>query len=281
MRNGAKRHIDAINKLLPGSILVIKDYFAGLSRDVTPTTRANYLICVKAAVKDYFAERYYTDYALRMNIDFFFKSITPKRDRRSRATFLSEEIIKKLIAESGLRTSLWIQNLYTIGRRVSELCDLKWSNITQESDDLAVATVKQKGGNWDIFRIPMKLLELNRSVFRGKEYVLPNRYGEKNTRQNILLLCHHAGKTVLGYTVHPHVFRHSFASHQVRNNPGKIRAIMAQGGWSDARVFIGTYCHDQLKADDFRLMPQASTLAKYEGEAGGLSITDFFGSEVA
>lgn len=63
MRNGAKRHIDAINKLLPGSILVIKDYFAGLSRDVTPTTRANYLICVKAAVKDYYAERYYTDYA--------------------------------------------------------------------------------------------------------------------------------------------------------------------------------------------------------------------------
>lgn len=273
VQNGSATHIERINALLPGSIFVIRDYFAQLK--VSKNTKANYLIAVKAAVKDHFGERYLFDLHLRFAIDNFFKAIIPKRDRRQRARFLSEEVIAQLIAESSLNTSVIVQDLYVTGRRVSEICNLRWKDISIESPDLAVATVKQKGGNWDLFRIPMWLVDLNRAVFRGKEWFIEMRDHRQQNRHNILMAIRAAGQSILGQKIHPHIFRHSFATHQLRRNPGKIKAIISQGGWSDARVFIQTYCHDTMEGSDFLNKPQASEMGSFSAKAPGFSAGDF------
>ncbi len=272
--SGVGMHIARLNAILPGDVTLIRDYIERL--EVAPNTMANYCIGFKSAVVRYFGSQYLTDYSLRMAIDFFFKSITPKRDRRSHATFLSEDLIRQLIDGSGLRTSLWIQNLYTIGRRVSELCNLRLDSLRRETSDLYVAQVRAKGGYWDTFRIPAELVEINRAVFRGKIYMLETKDRTRNNRGNVLKLCYAAGLAVLGQTVHPHTFRHSFASHQIKKNPGKIKAIMSQGGWHDGRIFLSTYCHDEMAADDFLMMPQKSILAQFEGVPSELSLEDFW-----
>lgn len=274
LQNGSGVHIERINARLPGSIMVIRDYFSELK--VSKNTKANYLIAVKAAVKEYFGERYLFDLHIRSAIDIFFKSVTPRRDRRVKARFLSEELIQRLIDNSSLATSVIIQDLYVTGRRVSEICNLRWSDISIESPDLAVATVKQKGGNWDLFRIPMWLVDLNRAVFRGKEFFIEMRDHRQQNRHNLLMAIRGAGQAILGQKIHPHIFRHSFATHQVRKNPHKIKAIISQGGWSDAKVFMHTYCHDTMKGSDFLNQPQASPLSAFSGQTGGLAASDFF-----
>ena len=121
----------------------------------------------------------------------------------------------------GLRNKAILETLYSCGLRVSELCDLKISNLHFEQEFLKISG---KGERERLVPISKKAIEeIKRyllqsrkklSIEKGSEnIVFLNRRGKKLSRVMIFSIIKTlADKIHLKKTISPHTFRHSFAS---------------------------------------------------------------------
>ena len=169
---------------------------------------------------------------------------TPKREAKI-PKFLSEEEIFKLLsaAESDLRLSCMLEILYAAGLRVTELVSLPVSLIQREGETLRnYLLVKGKGGKERIAPLNkaaiVKLLEYlkEREDFQESSFWLfPGHLPSKHlTRQGFhKMLKGVARKAKIDpERVHPHVIRHSFATHLL-NSGVDLRVLQELLGHSD------------------------------------------------
>jgi len=169
---------------------------------------------------------------------------TPKREAKI-PKFLSEEEIFKLLsaAESDLRLSCMLEILYAAGLRVTELVSLPVSLIQREGETLRnYLLVKGKGGKERIAPLNkaaiVKLLEYlkEREDFQESSFWLfPGNSPSKHlTRQGFhKMLKGLARKAEIDpERVHPHVIRHSFATHLL-NSGVDLRVLQELLGHSD------------------------------------------------
>lgn len=131
----------------------------------------------------------------------------------------------------GLRDRAMLELLYSSGLRVSELCDARLENIDLESGFIRVTG---KGNKTRLVPVGQPAREAVRSYLdsgrptlvgrrTGAEIFLSIR-GRKLTPQRIWqLIRQYAGRAGLERNVHPHLMRHSFATHLL-------------GGGADLRV---------------------------------------------
>ena len=157
---------------------------------------------------------------------------------------LSIEEIKLLIKNSelnkdhGIRNSAILETLYGSGLRVSELINLKLSDIHYDDKLLLIqgkgnkqrlvplgSISESKISNYvDNFRI-LKKIKKNSS-----DIVFLNRNGKKLTRAMIFNIVKEAQwKSNIKKTVSPHTFRHSFATHLLENG-ADLRSIQIMMG---------------------------------------------------
>lgn len=169
-----------------------------------------------------------------------------KLSRKLPSVLSIEEIEKILNApniedKSGLRDKAILEMLYSSGLRVSELINLKINDLYFEEE---VVRVFGKGSKERI--VPMgssaikwikeyliKARPLLEKKDRSQGYIFLNNRGTKISRMTIWKLVDHYGKEAgLQKEIHPHLFRHSFATHLLEGG-ADLRAVQEMLGHSD------------------------------------------------
>jgi integrase/recombinase XerD len=145
-----------------------------------------------------------------------------------------------LIGETALRDKAMLELLYATGVRVSELIGLTMNAINWQ---VGYLLVMGKGGKERIVpvgRCAYKCLqEYVESARDGalkqkqNDVVFLNKYGKGFTRQGFWkMVKKYAGKAGLQKKVHPHTFRHSFATHLIEGG-ADIRSVQIMLGHAD------------------------------------------------
>lgn len=168
---------------------------------------------------------------------------SPKIARKLPDT-LSYEDINKLIEAidlskpDGARNKAIMETLYGCGLRVSELTQLKLSNLYLEIEFIKVLGKGSKerlvpigGAAVKALKIWIEQVRVHNPIKKGEEdYVFLNRRGSRLSRVYIFMLIKDlAAKTGLQKAISPHTFRHSFATHLVEGG-ADLRAVQEMLG---------------------------------------------------
>ena len=167
----------------------------------------------------------------------------PKNIRKLPDTLAYEEIEKiigviDLSKPEGERNRAIFETLYSCGLRVSELVNLKISNLYLEVGYIKVTGKGEKERLVPIGSDAIKYIGMYNNFIRNKITIKPgqedilflNRRGSKLTRVMIFLILKElAKKAGITKNISPHTFRHSFATHLVEGG-ADLRAIQEMLG---------------------------------------------------
>ena len=174
---------------------------------------------------------------------------TPKTQKKL-PNFLTKEEVKLLIEKAGTsKTRLIIKFLYSSGLRVSELCNLKISDLEITSKNGWVR--KGKGSKDRMFILSDKLIEELKEYLKenkNKKYLFEGPKGPLSSRNIQKIVQRAAKKANINKRVSPHVLRHSFATHLLDNGTD-IRIIQELLGHANLNT-TQIYTHvsrEQLK----------------------------------
>jgi len=151
-----------------------------------------------------------------------------------------EEIITAidLSQPEGLRNKAIIETLYGCGLRVSELINLKISNLFFEIDFVKVVGKGSKERLIPIGGAAKKMINLYLQEIRNhtpikagfEDFVFLNRRGRALSRVMIFLIVKDlVSKTNIKKNISPHTFRHSFATHLIEGG-ADLRAVQEMLG---------------------------------------------------
>lgn len=183
---------------------------------------------------------------------------------------LSETEVEALLAAPdaakplGLRDRAMIELLYASGLRVSELVGL---TLSQTRLDLGLLTILGKGsrermvplGEAAEHWVGLYLSETRPELVRGRhETVFVNRYGRPLSRQGFWKLLRSYGVSAGITELHPHLLRHSFATHLLEHG-ADLRSVQAMLGHADiSTTQIYTHIHQKrLRSLYDRFHPRA------------------------
>ncbi|MDR2065854.1 MAG: site-specific tyrosine recombinase XerD [Prevotellaceae bacterium] len=167
---------------------------------------------------------------------------TPKTSRKL-PDFLTVEEINRLISSIDLseplghRNAAIIEILYSCGLRVSEIVDLKISNLYFTDEFVRIVGKGNKERLVPIGERAIKSLNLyldrRKSIFvdkKAEDIVFLNRSGKKLTRVAIFnLIKKYAKKAGIAKNISPHTIRHSFATHLIENG-ADLRSVQQMLG---------------------------------------------------
>lgn len=183
---------------------------------------------------------------------------TPKLGMKLPDT-LSEEEIDGLIAAidlslaEGERNRTIIETLYGCGLRVSELTELKLSDLFFEENFIRVIGKGNKQRLIPISDYTIKYIEIYTNQIRihlpiqkgFEDYLFLNRRGKKLTRVMIFTIVKNlAEKAGFRKKISPHTFRHSFATHLLKNGADLRSIQMMLGHESITTTEIYTHLDD-------------------------------------
>ena len=157
--------------------------------------------------------------------------IIPKIEKRL-PTYLTQDEVSLLLSHSekdrsdlGVRNSMMIYLLYSSGMRVSELVNIKISDI---HFDTGFISIDGKGGKQRMIPLPQSMMSLLQQYLQTRTvshslknplYLFPIVYGKKIkpiSRQScwgiLKKMCEQAG---IKRAISPHQLRHSFATHML------------------------------------------------------------------
>jgi len=204
--------------------------------------------------------------------------MTPKKNNVL-PKFLDEEDVKKLLnylasnkdSFKNLQTLLLTDLLYATGLRVSELVSMKLSNLNEDLNSICILGKGNKERVIPLAKITKKILSTYLSspnFLRSKEYsrntwLFPSR-GSHITRQAYYYkLKSIAIKSGLNSNhVSPHMLRHAFASHMLKNG-ADLKVIQYLLGHEDIST-VQIYTHINLKdsLEAIKKHPIRNTLRK-------------------
>lgn len=168
---------------------------------------------------------------------------TPKTGRKLPDT-LSEDEIDQLInaidlgKPQGERNRAMLETLYGCGLRVSELIDLRLSDLFFDEGIILVTGKGNKQRFVPISEVNKKYINLYNDYTRKQQkietghedHLFLNRRGKKLTRAMVFeIIKRLAEKIGIDKNVGPHTFRHSFATHLLQNG-ADLRAIQQMLG---------------------------------------------------
>ena len=138
----------------------------------------------------------------------------------------------------GMRSKAIIEVLYACGLRVSELSELRISNIFKETEFVKIIGKGNKERIVPIGSTALKYLaiyvnevRLHLNIKKGHEdFVFLNRFGSRLSRISIFTLIKSlSAKAGIQKTISPHTFRHSFATHLIEGG-ADLRAVQEMLG---------------------------------------------------
>jgi len=169
----------------------------------------------------------------------------PKLSRKLPDTLNIYEINELIAAidaskPEGMRNKAIIEVLYGCGLRVTELTELRISNLFPQIEFIKVIGKGNKERLVPIGAVALKLLDIyinevrvHATIKKGHEdFIFLNRFGAKLSRISIFnLIKSLAITTGLKKTISPHTLRHSFATHLIEGG-ADLRAVQEMLGHS-------------------------------------------------
>lgn len=229
---------------------VLNDYLAQLKSSIVDRTEARIISSIRSFFKYLLIEGLVSENPAK-------QLKAPKFSRR-RPTILSREEIDTIMQAvemykpEGQRNKAIIEILYSCGLRVSELINIKLSNI-----NLRMGTVKIEGkGNKDrvVPLNPTAKIEVKQylKVYRNyldindkcQDILFLNKHGATLSRVIVFnIIKHLAQKADIKKNVSPHTFRHSFASHLLSNGVDlkKVQDMLGNESISTTEIYIRKY----------------------------------------
>jgi integrase/recombinase XerD len=184
------------------------------------------------------------------------------KDTLSERILTEADVMKMVLLEADQRNRLILRVLYACGLRVSELCQLTWSNLQGREGGEGQATVFGKGGKTRVVIIPAVVWK-ELTEFRGKrkakaESSAPvfrsRKQGGHLTRAMVTNIVREAAKRAgIPADVSPHWLRHAHASHALdRNAP--IHLVQTTLGHSSVAT-TSRYLHAKPSDSSSRYLP--------------------------
>lgn len=164
--------------------------------------------------------------------------------------------IDKSKPESDRNISI-IEMIYSSGLRVSEVLNLKLSNIYFNEEFLRIIGKGNKERLVPVSKVSLEKLKIWLEFHRNKlkiasgfeDYVYLNRRGKNLTRNMIFLIIKEAAKNAgINKNISPHTLRHSFATHLVEAG-ANLRAVQQMLGHSS---IITTEIYVHMSAEFLR-----------------------------
>lgn len=140
--------------------------------------------------------------------------------------------------KQGCRDRCILELLYAAGLRVSEVCELKITNLDLTRGIITIFGKGSKERMVPIHQLAIKILDeyltSYRKEFKPKNnFVFVNKNGQCLTRQYIWkMIKEYTLKANIKKTVSPHTFRHSFATHLLEGG-ADLRTVQVLLGHSD------------------------------------------------
>ncbi|MBD1260847.1 tyrosine recombinase XerD [Maribacter polysiphoniae] len=228
------------NTLTVSPLLIDKEtvqrFIYEIAQDVNPRSQARII----SGLKSFFNYLTFEDYRTDNPMDLL---ESPKIGRKLPDT-LSEDEIDKIIGAvdlskpEGERNRAMLETLYGCGLRVSELINLRISDLFFEEDFIKVTGKGDKQRFVPISDFNKKYINIYRNEVRVHQNIQKgfddilflNRRGKQLTRAMIFTIIKQlATKIELGKSISPHTFRHSFATHLLKNG-ADLRAIQQMLG---------------------------------------------------
>lgn len=214
----------------------LQHFLYQVAKTVNPRSQARLISALKGFFRYLLFEGYRADNPMDL-ID------TPKIGRKLPNT-LSVAEINTLIGAidlskpEGERNRAILETLYGCGLRVSELTQLRLSDLYFEEDFISVIGKGDKQRLVPISTVNKKYIDLYRRKIRPQlpiqkdyeDYLFLNRRGTSLSRAMIFILVKQLAKKIgLKKSISPHTFRHSFATHLLENG-ADLRAIQQMLG---------------------------------------------------
>ena len=228
------------NGILYGPIDLPKESAQQFVYETAKTVNVRTQARIISGLKSFFNYLVFEDYRKDNPMDLI---DSPKIGRKLPDT-LSESEINDLISAidlskpEGERNRAILETLYGCGLRVSELTDLRISDLYFDEDFIKVTGKGDKQRFVPIGNVNKKYIDIYRKEVRvhqkiqkGFEDILfLNRRGKKLTRAMIFTIIKQLAEVIgLKKTISPHTFRHSFATHLLENG-ADLRAIQQMLG---------------------------------------------------
>lgn len=145
-----------------------------------------------------------------------------KKDKKLPIVLSVDEIQRIFDACDNLKHKVILSLLYSCGLRVSELINLKWSNIDRSR--MIINIIKAKGNKDRQVMLSPDLIPLLKDYYfkyKSKEYVLNGQFPEKELRYSERsvgeVIKQLAVKAGIGKRVYTHLMRHCSFTHMVEN----------------------------------------------------------------
>lgn len=213
----------------------LQQFIYTLSRQINARSQARIISGLKSFFHYLIFENYRKDFPLEL-IE------TPRLGRKLPDTLSVEEIDKIIQAidlskDEGERNRAILETLYGCGLRVSELVELKISDLYFDEGFIKVTGKGNKQRFVPISPTTQKYITIYKGIRvhsvikKGYEDTLfLNRRGAKLTRAMVFTIIKNLAKQInLQKSISPHTFRHSFATHLLENG-ADLRAIQLMLG---------------------------------------------------
>jgi integrase/recombinase XerD len=214
----------------------IQQFIYAVSKEVNARSQARIISGLKSFFSYLIFEDYRTDNPMEL-IE------APRLGRKLPDTLSIDEIDNLIKAidlskKEGERNRAIIETLYGCGLRVSELVNLKISDLFFDEGFIKVSGKGNKDRFVPIAKHTMKYIELYKSTVRNKlqikknfeDTLFLNQHGKQLTRAMIFTIIRTlATKINLQKKISPHTLRHSFATHLLENG-ADLRSIQIMLG---------------------------------------------------
>ncbi|PRX55476.1 site-specific tyrosine recombinase XerD [Flagellimonas meridianipacifica] len=228
------------NNLEESPLHITKETVQAFIYDVAKTLNPRSQARIISGLKGFFNYLIFEDYRKDNPIELI---ETPKIGRKLPDTLSTEEINQLIDAidlshPQGERNRAILETLYGCGLRVSELIELRLSDLFFEEDFIKVTGKGDKQRFVPISEVNKKYINIYRYEVRVhqhipkefSDYLFLNRRGKKLTRAMIFTIIKSLAERVgLQKNISPHTFRHSFATHLLENG-ADLRAIQQMLG---------------------------------------------------
>ncbi|MFI8379941.1 site-specific tyrosine recombinase [Leeuwenhoekiella sp. NPDC079379] len=214
----------------------LQEFIYSVAKDLNPASQSRLI----SGLKGYFDYLVFEDYRKDNPTDLI---ESPKIGRKLPDT-LSEDEVNSIIdavdlsLPQGERNRAILETLYGCGLRVSELLNLKLSDLFFDEGYILVTGKGDKQRFVPIAPITMRYINIYKDQIRIHENPKPefknilflNRRGAQLTRAMIFTIVkQHTKIAGIQKTISPHTFRHSFATHLLQNG-ADLRAIQLMLG---------------------------------------------------
>ena len=203
-----------------------------------------------------------------MNSNPFSLVSLPKKERHLPRFFYYNELeemfqVPKLNTALGQRDRLLLEMLYATGVRVSELVNIKVSDINGEEIKVLGKGNKERIVEFGDYAESILELYLNEgyksiNVKKSEYLFLNNRGGKLTTRGVRSILDNIINKTTIDKKISPHMLRHTFATHLLNEGCDLLTVQELLGHESLTATSIYTHItNDRLKEVYFKCHPRA------------------------